>query len=159
QVSIGQAKADLDAIARRLQRQYPVDDARKTGVNLFPLHAEIVSDYRQMLWTLLAAVVLLVAIGCGNLANLLLVRASARAPELAVRASLGASPWRLAQQLMAEAGVLAVAGGLFGLLVARAAIDGWRTFGPAGFPRVDQLGMDVRVVGFAAAGCAIVTLV
>jgi MacB-like periplasmic core domain/FtsX-like permease family len=68
--SLAQAKADLDATARRLQRQFPDDDARKTGVSLYPLQAEIVSDYRQILWTLFAAVGVLLAIGCGNLANL-----------------------------------------------------------------------------------------
>src|SRR5262245_19297930 len=70
-VTVAQAKTDLDATAHRLQRQFPIEDARKTGVNLYPLHAEVVSDYRQILWTLFAAVIVLVAIGCGNLANLL----------------------------------------------------------------------------------------
>src|SRR5262249_1466243 len=99
-VTVAQAKTDLDATAHRLQRQFPIDDARKTGVNLYPLHAEIVSDYRQILWTLFAAVVVLVAIGCGNLANLLLVRTSARGAELALRVSLGASRRRAAQPLV-----------------------------------------------------------
>ena len=76
-VTFEQAKADLDATAHRLQRAYPDDDARKTGVNLYPLHAEIVGDYRQILWTLFAAVGVLLAIGCGNLANVLLVRLAA----------------------------------------------------------------------------------
>src|SRR5205823_2108416 len=142
-----------------LQRQFPIDDARKTGVNLYPLHAEIVSDYRQMLWTLLAAVAVLLAIGCGNLANLLLVRASARSAELALRLSLGASRWRLARQLVIEAGTLAAAGGLFGVLVADGAIDAWRAFAPAGFPRLDELTIDGQVLAFAAVMCAIVTLV
>jgi len=158
-VAIAQAKADLDATARRLQQQFPIDDARKTGVNLYPLHAEIVSDYRQMLWTLFAAVVVLVAIGCGNLANLLLVRASARSGELALRASLGASRGRLARQLVVEAGVLAVAGASLGVLVAQGAVDAWRAFGPPGFPRLDQLRVDGQVLAFAAAVCALVTLV
>ena len=159
QVSVAQAKADLDTIARRLQQQYPIDDARKTGVNLYPLHAEIVSDYRQMLWTLLAAVIVLVAIGCGNLANLLLVRTSARAPELALRLSLGASRWRLMRQLLIEAGLLAVAGGLLGILVAQAAIDAWRAFGPSGFPRAAEIAVDGNVLAFAVAASAVVALV
>jgi predicted permease len=158
-VTIAQAEADLDATAHRLQQQFPIDDARKTGVNLYSLHAEIVSDYRQMLWTLLAAVAVLLAIGCGNLANLLLVRASARSAELSLRLSLGASRWRLTRQLVIEAGVLAAAGGLLGVLVASGAIDAWRAYGPAGFPRVDQLALDANVLAFAAAVCGIVTLV
>ena len=158
-VTMARAKADLDATAHRLQRQFPADDARKTGVNLYPLHAEIVGGYRQMLWALFAAVVVLVSIGCGNLANLLLVGASARASELALRASLGASPRRLLRQLLVEAGVLAGAGGLLGTVVANGAIDAWRAFGPPGFPRMDQLGLDAEVIGFGAILCAAVTLV
>jgi putative ABC transport system permease protein len=159
QATITRAKADLDSIAHRLQRQYPVDDARKTGVNLFPLQAEIVSDYRQMLWTLFAAVVVLVACGCGNLANLLLVRASSRTPELALRMSLGASSARLMRQLVVEAGVLAAAGGVLGVALARAAIAAWRAFGPAGFPRAEQVGLDAHVLAFAAGLSAAATLV
>src|SRR5262249_6339392 len=158
-VTVAQAKTDLDATAHRLQRQFPIEDARKTGVNLYPLHAEVVSDYRQILWTLFAAVIVLVAIGCGNLANLLLVRASARRAELALRLSLGASPWRLTRQLVIEAGVLALAGATLGAVVAHGAIQAWRVFGPSGFPRLDQLGIDGPVLAFAAGMCAIVTLV
>ena len=159
QVGIAQAKADLDTIAHRLQREYPVDDARKTGVNVYPLHAEIVSDYRQILWTLFAAVMVLVAIGCGNLANLLLVRASGRTSELALRLSLGASPRRLMRQLIVEAGVLAVAGAVLGVLVAQAAIAWWRAFGPAGFPRAGEIAVDGHVLAFAIGISVAVTLV
>jgi putative ABC transport system permease protein len=158
-VTIARAKVDLDTIARRLQRQYPVDDARKTGVNLYPLHAEIVNDYREILWTLFAAVIVLVAIGCGNLANLLLVRASARTPELALRLSLGASPRRLMRQLIIEAGILAAGGGIFGVIVAQAAIVAWRAFGPTGFPRAGEIAIDGPVLAFAIALSAVVTLV
>ena len=158
-VTIAQAKADLDTIAHRLQRQYPVDDARKTGVNLYPLHAEIVSDYREILWTLFAAVMVLVAIGCGNLANLLLVRASTRMPELALRVSLGASSLRLVRQLIIEAGILAAGGGILGMFVARTGIAAWRAFGPSGFPRAGEIVLDGHVLTFAIALSAAVTLV
>ena len=158
-VTVAQAKADLDTIAHRLQRDYPADDARKTGVNLYPLHAEIVSDYRQILWTLFAAVMILVAIGCGNLANLLLVRASARTGELALRLSLGASPRRLMRQLIVEAGILTSAGAVLGVLVAQGAIAGWRAFGPAGFPRAVEIAIDGYVLAFAIGVLIAVTLV
>jgi putative ABC transport system permease protein len=159
QVTVAQAKADLDTIAHRLQRQYPVDDARKTGVNLYPLHAEIVSDYREILWTLLAAVIVLVAIGCGNLANLLLVRASARSSELALRLALGASPRRLMRQLVIEAGILTAGGGILGVLVAQTGIGAWRAFGPIGFPRAGEIAIDGQVLAFAIALSAAVTVV
>ena len=148
-VTIAQAKADLDTIARRLQRQYPVDDARKIGISLYPLHAEMVRDYRQVLWTLFAAVGVLVAIGCGNLANLLLARASRRQGELAVRAALGASRGRLARLLMLEAATLAIPGGAAGVLFASGAISAWRAFAPVDFPRVADLAVDGPVVLFA----------
>jgi putative ABC transport system permease protein len=147
--SLAQAKADLDVTARRLQRQFPDDDARKTGVSLYPLQAEIVSDYRQILWTLFTAVGVLLAIGCGNLANLMLLRAAGRRPELALRVSLGASRGAIARQLLLEAGTLAVCGGLLGLIIARGSVSLWRAFGPANFPRMNDVVIDGRVLGFA----------
>ena len=150
-VSIPQAKADLDAIAHRLQKQFPDDDARKTGVSLYALQSEIVSDYRQILWTLFAAVGVLLVIGCGNLANLLLVRTAGRRSELALRVSLGASSGRILGQLLTEAGALALLGGAFGVMFAFAAVAAWRAFGPAGFPRMAGVAIDVRVLAFAGA--------
>ena len=95
-VSLSQAKTDLDSIARQLRETYPTENARKIGVSIYPLHAEIVRDYQSILWALFAAVGVLLAIGCGNLANLLLVRAAGRQTEFAIRLSLGASlrGWR-----------------------------------------------------------------
>ena len=157
--TLEQARTDLTAIARRLQRLYPEDDARKVGVTLYPLHAEIVSDYRQILWTLFAAVGVLLVIGCGNLANLLLLRALGRRSELGLRVALGASPRRLVTQLTAEAIVLAVIGSALGLAVAAGAIAGWRAFGPANFPRMGSVGLDGGVFALGAALCAAVIVV
>jgi putative ABC transport system permease protein len=156
---IGQAKADLDTISHRLQRQFPDEDARKTGVNLYPLQAEIVNDYRQILWTVFAAVGVLLLVGCGNLANLLLVRASGRRPELALRVSLGASRASIVRQLVVEAGTLAAIGGLLGVGVAAEAIALWRTFGPMNFPRVSDVAIDGRVLAFAALATLAATIV
>ena len=149
-VTVAGAKRELDVIAHRLQRQFPDEDARKTGVNLYPLHAEIVNDYRQILWTVLAAVATLLAIGCGNLANLLLVRAAGRRPELSLRLSLGASRAAIVRQLLIEAGLLAGLGGTLGVLVASEAVGLWRSFGPSSFPRMADVAVDARVLGFAA---------
>ena len=148
--TIARAKADLDTIARRLQTDFPDDDARKTGISLYSLQSEIVADYRQVLWTLFAAVGVLLAISCGNLANLLLVRSIGRRPELALRASLGASRSRIVGQLLVESLALAAIGGLLGVALARAAIEGWRAVGPASFPRMAEISMDGRVLLFAA---------
>jgi hypothetical protein len=154
-VSLARANADLDAIAAHLQRSYPNEDSRKIGVNLYPLHTEIVRDYQQILWTLFAAVLLFLAIGCGNLANLLLVRSVARGPEFALRASLGASRWYVLRQLAIEALVLSTAGGLAGAGLAVGGLSLWRRFGPADFPRMDEAAIDLRVLAFSRsdAGC------
>ena len=141
-VSIAQAKADLDATAHRLQQQFPIDDARKVGISLYPLQGEIVRDYTGLLWTLFGAVAMLLLIGCGNLANLLLLRAAGRRSELALRASLGAPRARIARQLFLEAAVLAICGGAGGLIVASAAVSAWKAFGPADFPRMALVALD-----------------
>jgi len=153
------AKADLDGIARRLQREYPDEDARKTGISLYPLHAEIVGEYRRALWTILGAVVLLFVVGCGNLANLMLVRAVLRRRELGVHALLGASRARLVRRVLAEAFAIAAGGWLFGGFLAWVAVAAWRSFGPPGFPRMDEVAIDLRVLAFAGAASGLVALV
>jgi putative ABC transport system permease protein len=144
-----QADADLDAIAQRLQRLYPAANARKTGISLYPLHTEIVRDYRGMLWTLFASVGVLLLVGCVNLANLLLVRAAGRQMEFAIRRSLGVSGGQLARQLLGETALLAVAGGVAGVGLAYAGLAAWRTWGPPDFPHLATIGLDFRVLLFA----------
>ena len=148
-VTLAQAEADLDAIAQRLQRQYPRENARKIGISLYPLHTEIVRDYRGMLWTLFASVGVLLLVGCVNLANLLLVRATGRQTEFAIRNSLGASGGQLARQLLGETAALAAGGGALGLLLAYAGLAAWRALAPADFPHLSTIGIDSRVLFFA----------
>ena len=150
-VSLSQAKTDLDSIARQLRERYPTENARKTGVSLYPLHAEIVRDYQSILWALFAAVGVLLAIGCGNLANLLLVRAAGRQTEFAIRLSLGASRTRLAWQLLCESSVLATAGGLAGTMLAWAGVLAWRAWGPEDFPQLTTLALNSPALLFALA--------
>ena len=148
-VTTAQARTELNTIARRLQTEFPEDDARKTGVSLYPLQAEIVADYQRILWLSFAAVGVLLAVACGNLANLLMIRSLGRRTELAVRVSLGSSRTRLAWQLLSEAGALSVCGGAIGVALAWAGIAAWRTFGPADFPRMTEVAIDGRVLLFA----------
>jgi putative ABC transport system permease protein len=148
-VSVAQAKAQLDGIARRLQREYPEENARKIGISLYSLHEEIVRDYRTILWTLLASVGVLLAAGCGNLANLLLVRSVDRQSEFAVRLSLGASRGQLGRQLLGESAALAVAGGVGGVGLAMAGFQAWRAWGPADFPQMSDVGLNTAALGFA----------
>ncbi|HEY7500655.1 MAG TPA: ABC transporter permease [Vicinamibacterales bacterium] len=158
-VTLQRAKEDLDAIARRLQQQYPEEDARKTGVNLFPLHAEIVRDYAQILWILFAAVAVFLVIGCGNLANLMFVRSIARAREFALRASLGAPGWRIARQLAVEASFVAGLGGIGGAILAAFGLSLWRVVEPANFPRRDAIALDAAALTFTIAVSLCVALV
>ena len=120
-VTLDQAHADLDTIARRIHSQfgktenpdYFLQDALVT-----PLADKLVANVRQALLTLFCAVMLLFLVACANIAGLLVARTSARRKELAVRAALGAGRGRLVQQLLAESLVLAIAGGVLGILLA-----------------------------------------
>jgi predicted permease len=159
EVTLAQATGELDAIAHRLQRLYPTENARKVGISLYPLHTEIVRDYRGMLWTLFASVGVLLLVGCVNLANLLLVRATGRQTEFAVRTSLGASEGQLVRQLLGETALLAVAGGVAGLGLVYAALDAWRAWGPADFPHLGIIGVDWRVLLFAVVLSSVTALV
>jgi putative ABC transport system permease protein len=157
-VALAQAKVDLDGIARRLQARFPDDDSRKIGVNLFPLHAEIVRDYRQILWTVFAGVGLFLLVGCGNLASLLLARATEREAEFAVRASLGASRARIVRQLAAEASVIAMSGAAAGAALAWVGTRAWRVFGPVSFPHRDTIAVNGPVLAFAVIASLAVTI-
>jgi putative ABC transport system permease protein len=145
-----QAEADLTAVAERLRQQYPVN-AQKLGVTLSPLHEEVVGDFRLALWILLGVVGVVLLITCVNLANLALVRASARYREIAIRSALGATRRRLVQQLVTESLLLASLGGGAGLLLAFYGIPLLLAFSPASLPRVAEVAVDLRVLGFTLA--------
>jgi putative ABC transport system permease protein len=157
-VALDEATADLNAIARRLQTLYPTENARKTGISVYPLHAEIVRDYQGMLWTLFASVGALLLAGCVNIANLLLVRAAARHEELTIRLSLGASRGRVARELLAESALLGIAGGACGIACAVLGLTVWRTWGPSDFPQMSDVTIDWRVLLFAIAVSSLTAL-
>jgi predicted permease len=116
--------------------------------NVRPLATDVIRNVGQILWILLAAVGVVLLIACGNVANLFLVRAEGRHQELAVRAALGASRGRIARALLSESVVLALAGGLLGVLLAEIAIGLLRSIAPAELPRVDDIGIDWKVLLF-----------
>ena len=145
-----QAQSAAGALARRLEAAYPDSNAR-VGFNVQPLHDWIVGEIRPGLLALLGAVAFVLLIACANLANLLLARGSSRARELAVRVALGAARTRILRQLMTESLVLAVIGGACGLLVGLWAVEGLVAIAPANAPRVDEIGLDARVLPYAAA--------
>jgi putative ABC transport system permease protein len=146
-----QAEAELTALAERLRRQYPVANAQKLGVTLTPLHEEVVAGFRLALWVLLGAVGVVLLMTCVNLANLALARAAGRRREMTIRTALGATRWRLVQQLTIESLLLAVLGGTAGLFLACFGIDLLLALGPASLPRAAEVGVDFRVLGFTLA--------
>jgi putative ABC transport system permease protein len=148
-VGIDAARADLDAVAARLAQQFP-DSNRGRGVQLDPLHAQLVgTDLRRTSMLFLAVVGLVLLVCCANIANLLLTRASARARELAIRAALGASRGRVIRQLLTESLLLAVLGGVLGLLLGAAILGVAPSLLPQGLlPQAVELQVDLRLAGF-----------
>ena len=114
------------------------------------MHDDLVADVRPQLVALMGAVVFVLLIACANVANLLLVRASARERELAVRAAIGGNRWRIVRQLVAESVVLAAIGGAAGLLLAQFGIDALIQLSPEGLPRATAVSLDGTVLAFTA---------
>src|SRR4029079_3337957 len=118
-VSTAQATTELTSIARRLQEQYPVENARKRGVLLGAAIDGIVGPFRTALLTLFAAVGVVLLIACANLANLMLTRAAARRRDIAVQLALGSSRALVLRQVIVEAVIVSLTGGVAGILIAQ----------------------------------------
>jgi putative ABC transport system permease protein len=144
-VTLEQARAQMDAIAASLSREYPRTN-RDTGVNVEPLLGDITEKVRPAMWLLLAAVGTLFLVGCVNLANLLLARATGRQAEFAVRAALGATRGRLVRQSFVETIPLALAGAALGVLSADSLLRLLMPLLPPGLPRVEEIGIHLPVL-------------
>ena len=147
--SVTSATANLNAIGARLRHDYPDANAKKLGVNLYPLDREIVGDARGLLLALLAAVSLLLLVVCANIANLLLVAMASRRRELSLRSALGATRPQIVAQLLREIAVIVVGGGVCGLLIGRTLARVLVAWGGTALPRLDDIGLTPGVTGFA----------
>ena len=146
--SMSQVQAEFDALGARFAKDFPADNAGWV-IRLVPLQDLIVGNARPALFVLLGAVGLVLLIGCANIANLLLARATSRSREMAVRATLGAGRNRIMRQLLSETALLSLFGGGTGVALAYWGVHALTAFLPPGLPRVNEIRVDYGVLGFA----------
>jgi len=147
-VSIGQAEGEMSAVQEYLDRLYPVADGN-LGTNIVPLKQVIVGDVGGTLLLLLGAVGIVLLITCANVANLLLARSAARTREFAIRSALGASRERIVRQLLTESMLLAMTGGILGLIVAKLGVSLMFAEFAQNLPRAESIGVSLPVLFFA----------
>jgi predicted permease len=148
-VTVQQAQADIDLIAARLREEKHRD--RTFTISVVPLMEQVVGGVRRSILMLFGAVGLVLLIACANVANLLLSRATGRRKEIAVRTALGAKRGRLVLQLLTESVLLGVLGGAAGLILSAWSLYLVRAIHPGNIPRLNEIGMDFRVLAFTFA--------
>ncbi|HKQ93257.1 MAG TPA: ABC transporter permease [Blastocatellia bacterium] len=150
-VSVVQAQSDLDAIAGRLEQQYPNTNTGR-GVGVFPILEDAVREYKTAMLMMMATVAFVLLIACANVANLTLARATGRMKEVALRLALGASRGRIIRQLLTESVILALMGGTIGVLLAGWGVEAFKATLPEeaawGMPGYNHLGVNSRVLVF-----------
>src|SRR5579872_7039086 len=145
-----QAQAAAEKVAASERAQFPIMGTADYHIRVEPMRQHMVAEARPAILALMGSVIFLLLVACANVANLLLVRASMRNRELAVRAALGANRWRLMSPILAEAVWLAALGTLGGLALAWAGIKELRALAPADLPRLDTISIDTSVLAFTA---------
>jgi predicted permease len=162
-VTLAQANADLERMLPIWVERFPYPradgptakevylDTWRIVPTLRPLKDDVIGGVRDVLWVVMAMIGIVLLIASANVANLLLVRGESRALELDVRAALGAGSWRIARSLLIEFTLLAVLGGIFGLLVAYGALNALLALAPQRLPRLDSIALDTRSLAFALA--------
>jgi putative ABC transport system permease protein len=156
-----QAQTDVASIAAQMQREHPdhYEEGSGWAANVVSLHQEIVGDVRLALLILSGVVALVLSIACVNVANLLLARAASRRREIAIRTALGAGRARIIRQLLVESLFLSLLGGALGILLAVWGKDLLTALSPAGLPRLNEIHIDARVIGFTFAVSVLTGLV
>ncbi|HEY8412570.1 MAG TPA: ABC transporter permease, partial [Pyrinomonadaceae bacterium] len=147
--SIVQAQAEAETIAKKIRDENTIARTAGQYFRLVPMKQHLVDEVRPAILALMGAVIFLLLIACANVANLMLVRASSRERELAVRAALGASSWQLVRQTLAEAIVIAALGTAIGVGLAYLGIRQLLAIAPENLPRLNAIGIDLRVLAFA----------
>lgn len=150
EISVERARSEMRGIAQRIAKEYPQSNAG-WSITLLPLYEQLVADTRPMLLVLLAAVGFVLLIGCANVANLLLARASGRHKDLAIRVAIGASRGRILRQLLTEGLILALLGGLLGVLLASWALRMILATAPENIPRLQDVKLDGWILVFGVA--------
>ncbi|MCI0432956.1 MAG: ABC transporter permease, partial [Gemmatimonadetes bacterium] len=143
-----QANAQLQVVVERLQRDYP-ETNRLMGAGITPLHEFLVGEAKTPLVILLGATALLLLLACANVANLMLVRATGRTRDVALRTALGAGRGRIVRQMLVEAVLLAGVGGAIGVAAGAAAVRALTALQPPGSLRLNDVTLDGRVLAFA----------
>jgi predicted permease len=147
-ISIGRAQAAADQVAAEERKNFSILNTAGYAIRVEPMRKHLVSEVRPAILALMGSVIFLLLIACANVANLLLVRASLRQRELAIRTALGASRWDLARQILAEAVLLAAIGALGGLGLAWFGIHELLAIAPAHLPRLETIRIDSTVLIF-----------
>lgn len=142
------AQADMERVTRGIAEREP-RNMEGRGVNVRPYREVVLGDFRTPLYVLVGSVTFVLLIGCVNVANLLLARATTRRREVAIRAAIGGGRWRIVRQLLTESVVLALVGGSAGLGLAYVGIRLFVTFGPRNVPRLQDAGLQPEVLFFA----------
>src|SRR6266851_3818416 len=148
-VTIERAQSEADTITEQLRRTNPAARTAGQYIRLEPMKQHLVSEVRPAILALMGGVIFLLLIACANVANLMLVRASLRERELALRTALGASWWRLVRQTLAEALVISALGMAMGLALAQFGIDALLQIAPENVPRLNTVHIDRAVLAFS----------
>jgi predicted permease len=147
-ITIGRAQAAADQVAADARKNFPIENTAGYAIRVEPMRQHLASEVRPAILALMGAVIFLLLIACANVANLLLVRASSRQRELAIRCAIGASTWDIARQILTEALLLAAIGALGGLGIAWLGIHELLAIAPAHLPRLDTIRIDTTVLHF-----------